>query len=51
MRDEECYSDVEEEAKKGEELKRKLEDDGYSGWTRCGLHGSHSHQCGVSAGS
>ncbi len=51
MRDEECYSDAEEEAKEGEKEKRKLEVDGYSGWTRCGLRGSHSHLCGVSAGS
>lgn len=28
MRDEECYGDVEEEAKEGEEEKRKLEVDG-----------------------
>lgn len=33
-----------------EEEKKKLEVDGYSRWTSCSLHGSHSHLCGVSAG-
>lgn len=47
--DEECYSDVEERAKKGEEENRELEADGYR-WTRHRLHGSHSHLCGNSAG-
>lgn len=46
MRDEECYSDVEEEAKEGREKLRQMK--------RCCLHGSRSHLCvcgGGSAGS
>lgn len=37
MKDEECYSDVEEEAKEGRETLQQMK--------RCGLHGSHSHLC------
>lgn len=46
MRNGERYSDVVEEAKEGEEEKRKLEVDGSV--TGCSLRGSHSHLCGVS---
>lgn len=41
MKDEECFCDVEEEAKEGrKEGREKLQQ-----MKRCGLHGSHSHLC------
>lgn len=41
MKDGECYSDVDEEAKEGRSKRRER----LQQMKRCGLHGSRSHLC------